>query len=201
MNRGCGAGVAGGRAGGRGRGGSDLRARRAEQWRWPVVVRAVGGREWGLAAGVLLSSLSLAFVSLAGPQRLGRSPCPGPAVRLQLPPQPGGACLRPPEWCASSQASAPDPGPLCSLPRSSSSRRLGGKNFRAAEAVAAGTPLTPGISASDPVRVLPGSPLLVFEKRDPSCHPGSRKPQAGALVPACQPSLVYRAVPSPCRDG
>lgn len=146
-------------------------------------------------------SMSLAFVSLAVPQRLSRSLRSRPAACPQLPPQPGGACLRPPECCASSQASAQDPGPLCSLPRSSSSPWLGGKNFCAAEAIAAGTPLTPGISASDPVRVLPVSPLPAFEKRDPSCHPEPRKPQAGALVPACQPSLVYRAVPSPCQDG
>lgn len=85
----------------------------------------------------------------SSPETVLRSLCWGPAVSLQLPPLPGGICLHPPEWCASLQASAQDPGPLCSLPRSSSSGSLlvgslclGGKNFCIDKAVALGTPLT-----------------------------------------------------------
>ena len=82
-----------------------------------VLGRLRGGKR--LVADVRMLTMYLAIVSPAAPQRLlASSLCSGPAFSLQLPPQPGGACLRPPEWCSSSQASAQDPGPLCPPPRS-----------------------------------------------------------------------------------
>lgn len=140
----------------------------------------------------------MAFVFLAVPQRLIRSLCPGPAVSLQLPAQPGGACLRSPEWCASSQALAQDPGPLRSLPRSSSCPWLGGKNFCVDKAIALGTPLTTGISSFNPARVLSVPPLPAFEKRNPSsCHPEPRSPKLGPWSQHVSPLLCIGLCPLP----
>lgn len=121
-------------------------------------MRGCARRDWGpwlaeglqaLVADVLMLNMSLAFVPLPAPQRLSSAACARPSLLSPAATRPGGTCLRPPEWCASSQASAQDPGPLCPLPRSSSSGSflvgslwLGGKNFCTDEAVALGTLLT-----------------------------------------------------------
>lgn len=86
----------------------------------------LGGRGAGRGrrpACVLMLPVRWALVSvqLSGDRR---PQLRGPALSLQPPPQPGGACLRPPEWCYSSQASARDPRPLYPLPWSRSSGSL-----------------------------------------------------------------------------